>query len=135
MSSSPSSSSQVRNREKLLSSSSSNGRHKEDNDIAADRKMKRGGAGRTGRKFYVICVLLLLGVCWGLFFSGGAAPGHSVGWWDEAVYLPLGLSRESYAVVLDAGSTGTRVTAFAFHQSVNGRSYRFLKLKLRKKVC
>ena len=49
-------------------------------------------------------------------------PKQSVNWWDENVHLKLGFQKKSYAVIIDAGSTGSRVLAFSFHQSLRGIS-------------
>lgn len=86
-------------------------------------KMKRipGASRPRSKKVILFGIFVLVLLAWALFFSGPSVPNHSVGWWDENVYLRFGLSKEAYAVVLDAGSTGTRVLAFAFHQSVNGK--------------
>ena len=41
----------------------------------------------------------------------------------------LGLQKHSYAVIIDAGSTGSRVLAFTFHESVIGKSVICMSLK------
>lgn len=123
-----------RNREKSGGSSSvKNGSSKNKKDIKnggdyvkdgllSGQKMKRVVAPPRSKRIYLIGAFVLSLVVWALLFSGPSAPSHSVGWWDENVYLRFGLQKQTYAVVLDAGSTGTRVLAFAFHQSVKGKS-------------
>jgi len=59
-------------------------------------------------------------VCTGTSGNENSGPSHSVNWWDENIHLPFGLQKKTYAVVIDAGSTGSRVLAFEFHQSIKG---------------
>lgn len=40
----------------------------------------------------------------------------------DKVAFTLGLQKHSYAVIIDAGSTGSRVLAFTFHESVIGKT-------------
>lgn len=40
----------------------------------------------------------------------------------DKVAFTMGLQKHSYAVIIDAGSTGSRVLAFTFHESVIGKS-------------
>lgn len=98
------------------------------NGEAKNGNMKRATTAprAKGRKVILIGLLVIGLLVWAAFFSGPSGPTHSVGWWDENVALRFGLSKEAYAVVLDAGSTGTRVLAFAFHQSLSDNN---LKLK------
>ncbi|XP_049841284.1 ectonucleoside triphosphate diphosphohydrolase 5 isoform X1 [Schistocerca gregaria] len=44
-------------------------------------------------------------------------PGHATNVLDNIAYS-LGIQKHVYAVIIDAGSTGSRVLAFAFHESV-----------------
>jgi hypothetical protein len=119
----------IRNREKsskTSNKSASNGSNSNSKDKSSKDKMKRvpGGPRPRSKKTLFIGIFVLCLIAWTVIFSGSSATSHSVGWWDENVYLRFGLQKQAYAVVLDAGSTGTRVLAFAFHQSVNGNYYR-----------
>ncbi|XP_021944205.1 ectonucleoside triphosphate diphosphohydrolase 5 isoform X3 [Folsomia candida] len=120
----------LRSREKSSGSSgfgaSSNG--ESSSKLNTKDKMKRvpGGGRPRNRKVVIGGLLVLALLAWMFLFNGSSTPMHSVGWLDENVYLRFGLNKEVYAVVLDAGSTGTRVLAFAFHQSVHDNN---LKLK------
>ncbi len=51
---------------------------------------------------------------------GWRAPHHSTNFLDK-LSLNLGLQEHVYTVVIDAGSTGSRVLAFTFHRSLSGR--------------
>lgn len=42
----------------------------------------------------------------------------------------LGYSRPQYAVIIDAGSTGTRVLAYKFHRAISGNSLLFAILHI-----
>lgn len=52
---------------------------------------------------------------------------HATNVLDKVAFI-LGLQKHSYAVVIDAGSTGSRVLAFTFHESV-GKSVMYMSLK------
>jgi ectonucleoside triphosphate diphosphohydrolase 5/6 len=72
-------------------------------------------------------VLLVFALVYYVCLTGNTSvPSHSVNWWDENFHLRFGLQKKTYAVVIDAGSTGSRVSAFEFHQSIKDRN---LKLK------
>lgn len=106
--------SRLRNRDKSKSSISSS------NGTSSSKKMPRVGPAASRRKLWIILVLLLIGVIWVGFNTSPSGPSHKVGWWDENIAVRFGFSKETYAVVLDAGSTGTRVLAFAFYQNLKG---------------
>jgi ectonucleoside triphosphate diphosphohydrolase 5/6 len=46
----------------------------------------------------------------------------------DKVAFGLGLQKHSYAVIIDAGSTGSRVLAFTFHESVIGKSVTYYNI-------
>lgn len=50
---------------------------------------------------------------------GWITPHHSTNFLDK-LSLSLGLQEHVYTVVIDAGSTGSRVLAFTFHRSLSG---------------
>ena len=50
---------------------------------------------------------------------GWISPHHSTNFLDK-ISLSLGLQEPVYTVVIDAGSTGSRVLAFTFHRSLSG---------------
>ena len=52
---------------------------------------------------------------------GWRAPHHSTNFLDK-LSLTLGLQEHVYTVVIDAGSTGSRVLAFTFHRSLSGEN-------------
>jgi hypothetical protein len=45
---------------------------------------------------------------------------HATNVLDKLAFI-LGLQKHSYAVIIDAGSTGSRVLAFTFHESITGK--------------
>lgn len=45
---------------------------------------------------------------------------HATNFLDKVAFV-LGLQKHSYAVIIDAGSTGSRVLAFTFHESIIGK--------------
>lgn len=47
---------------------------------------------------------------------------HATNILDKLAFI-FGLQKHSYAVIIDAGSTGSRVLAFTFHESIIGKSY------------
>ena len=51
--------------------------------------------------------------------TGWISPHHSTNFLDK-LSLSLGLQEHVYTVVIDAGSTGSRVLAFTFHRSLSG---------------
>jgi len=51
--------------------------------------------------------------------TGLRSPHHSTNLLDK-VSVVLGLQEHAYTVVIDAGSTGSRVLAFTFHRSLPG---------------
>lgn len=53
--------------------------------------------------------------------TGWISPHHSTNFLDK-LSLSLGLQEHVYTVVIDAGSTGSRVLAFTFHRSLSGLS-------------
>ncbi|XP_046462499.1 ectonucleoside triphosphate diphosphohydrolase 5-like [Daphnia pulex] len=53
--------------------------------------------------------------------TGWISPHHSTNFLDK-LSLSLGLQEHVYTVVIDAGSTGSRVLAFTFHRSLSDRS-------------
>jgi ectonucleoside triphosphate diphosphohydrolase 5/6 len=53
---------------------------------------------------------------------------HATNVLDKLAFV-LGLQKHSYAVIIDAGSTGSRVLAFTFHESVIGKSVIDMSLK------
>lgn len=53
---------------------------------------------------------------------------HATNVLDQLAFI-LGLQKHSYAVIIDAGSTGSRVLAFTFHESVIGKSVIYMSLK------
>jgi len=53
--------------------------------------------------------------------TGWKSPHHSTNFLDK-MSVPLGLQEHVYTVVIDAGSTGSRVLAFTFHRSLSDRS-------------
>lgn len=52
--------------------------------------------------------------------TGWISPHHSTNLLDK-LSLSLGLQEHVYTVVIDAGSTGSRVLAFTFHRSLSGK--------------
>lgn len=52
--------------------------------------------------------------------TGWKSPHHSTNFLDK-MSVPLGLQEHVYTVVIDAGSTGSRVLAFTFHRSLSGK--------------
>lgn len=86
--------------------------------------MKRPTSSR--RLLYVLIVLILGLLGWTCLAGYNETPSHSVNWWDENIHLRFGLQKLVYAVVIDAGSTGTRVMGLQFHQSIKDSN---LKLK------
>lgn len=46
---------------------------------------------------------------------------HATNALDKVAFI-LGLQKHSYAVIIDAGSTASRVLAFTFHESIIGKS-------------
>jgi len=74
--------------------------------------------------FYTLVILisvLLISVM--LNNTGLRSPHHSTNLLDK-VSVVLGLQEHAYTVVIDAGSTGSRVLAFTFHRSLPDRSVR-----------
>jgi len=67
------------------------------------------------------CHLFLLISCSVMFNNtmGWISPHHSTNFLDK-LSLSLGLQEPVYTVVIDAGSTGSRVLAFTFHRSLSG---------------
>jgi len=57
---------------------------------------------------------------------GWVSPHHSTNFLDR-VSLSLGLQEPVYTVVIDAGSTGSRVLAFTFHRSLSGTERFFVR--------
>ncbi|CAL8111350.1 unnamed protein product [Orchesella dallaii] len=125
----------IRNRERTSSGTangSSSGRKSSSKLVDGDQndyvrgaaRMKRGSSSKRTLYFLGICLVGLL--TWTVIFSGSNNVSHSVNWWDENVHLRFGFQKLTYAVVIDAGSTGTRVLGFEFHQSLKDNS---LKLK------
>lgn len=121
----------IRNRERASSgvagSSSTNGSvgdkkgsKLKDDYATGGARMKRGSSPKRGLYFLGVCLLGFL--TWSFMFSGTTNPSHSVTWWDENVHLRFGFQKLSYAVIIDAGSTGTRVLGFEFHQSLTGKN-------------
>lgn len=45
---------------------------------------------------------------------------HATNFLDKVAFI-LGLQKHSYAVIVDAGSTASRVLAFTFHESIIGK--------------
>ena len=58
--------------------------------------------------------------------TGWKTPHHSTNVLDK-MSVVLGLQEHAYTVVIDAGSTGSRVLAFTFHRSLSGNSIKNLK--------
>jgi len=81
------------------------------------RRLRTALYGCAGAAALLLCVLL----AHNLTPLGGG--GHAVGWLDT-LSVPLGLQQRVHAVVLDAGSTGSRVLAFTFLRSVADNSLR-----------
>ena len=68
------------------------------------------------------CPLFLLIISCSVMFNntmGWISPHHSTNFLDK-LSLSLGLQEPVYTVVIDAGSTGSRVLAFTFHRSLSG---------------
>ena len=76
----------------------------------------------TRRSTIVVILLTISLIFWASLSGSPVMPNHSVNWWDENFHLRFGLQRQVYAVVIDAGSTGSRVSGFAFHQAIKGNS-------------
>lgn len=122
----------VRNRER--SSSGINGEKRSGKGVGGSEqdfgskgaKMKRVGSSKRGLYFLGVCLVGF--VVWSMFFNSSTSTSHSVNWWDENVHLRLGLQKLTFAVIIDAGSTGTRVLGFEFHQSLKGEVDIFLNV-------
>lgn len=121
----------IRNRERT-SSGAANGssslRERKDKKGAGDANyakgpstMKRGSTSKRGLYFLVLCLVGF--ATWTVIFSNTNSASHSVTWWDENVHLRFGFQKLTYAVIIDAGSTGTRVLGFEFHQSLKGNFF------------
>lgn len=52
----------------------------------------------------------------------------------ERIASKFGYQNEQYAVIFDAGSTGSRVLAYKFHRSILGKLFYSISL-VNKKVC
>ena len=63
---------------------------------------------------------------------GWVSPHHSTNFLDR-ISLSLGLQEPVYTVVIDAGSTGSRVLAFTFHRSLSGTE-RFIVRGIRRVI-
>lgn len=73
----------------------------------------------------VICVSVLLAAVM-INNSGWKSPHHSTNVLDK-ISVALGLQEHAYTVVIDAGSTGSRVLAFTFHKSLSDHSVKLDK--------
>lgn len=114
----------IRNRER--SSSGVNGSERKSSGKGVDDqgfikgspKMKRVSSSKRGLYFLGVCLVGFL--TWTLVLNNTNSSSHAVNWWDENVHLRFGFQKLTYAVIIDAGSTGTRVLGFEFHQSLKG---------------
>jgi len=99
----------------------------DDSPSAKDKRKGRRSRGEKVDKGFTGCIvltLLVLGLAVALLaFAPNALPKELVGVVDVA-FSALGLQPPAYAVVLDAGSTGSRVLAFAFHRGLLDRRIR-----------
>lgn len=127
-------SAQVRNRERIKGSTNGHGSSSSKASLNGSRVTKETDGEMIrppllSRKLTLVIALFFFAIffwAFGLSGNDNDGPSHSVNWWDENVHLRFGLQKKTYAVVIDAGSTGSRVLAFEFHQSIKDRN---LKLK------
>jgi len=90
--------------------------------IKKDRKMLTKFPNTKRKCVYFLCIGLSVFLLWTFMSYDGDASccGHNASWWDENLYYPFGLQEKVYAVVVDAGSTGTRILGFEFYKSLSG---------------
>uniref|UniRef100_A0A1B6DXP7 nucleoside diphosphate phosphatase n=1 Tax=Clastoptera arizonana TaxID=38151 RepID=A0A1B6DXP7_9HEMI len=84
---------------------------------SSTRRSKPSGPSKTQKQcliYSVIIIALTIFFTYTILSYGGS---HKTGTLDS-IALALGLHKNIYVVIIDAGSTGSRVLALSFHQSV-----------------
>lgn len=92
--------------------------------MSSDRKISASRIFFVVRMLFITTVISLSALIAIVMFNntmGWITPHHSTNFLDK-LSLSLGLQEHVYTVVIDAGSTGSRVLAFTFHRSLSDRS-------------
>lgn len=74
-----------------------------------------GGLAKRYLTITILCLLILLGY---FVISNDLKPMHLGGKAIDSLAFSLNMQKPIYVIVIDAGSTGTRVLAYAFHASI-----------------